>query len=232
MAHFAVVPVKHRSERVANKNFRPFLDNGKSLLDFKIEQLQESGVYSDIFISSDSPSARECAKRCGVRFLERSARACDPNTSWSEVIVEVVESTPIGGEDALSWCHVTSPLFRDFKKAVSQFDDLPVEYNGLFTVARLNRFILNSAFRPVNYLWGTWHPYSQQLEPYYFVTGSLFMAKKRDFLNARYVIPSRARPLEVSELQSIDIDTELDFEIAHGLLSRPSPARGRNGGEP
>ena len=91
------------------------------------------------------------------------------------------------------------------------------KHNGLFAVARLNRFLLNSKFRPVNYTWGPWHPYSQELEPYYFVTGSLFMARKRDFLDASYVITSRPYALEVSEKEAVDVDTELDFKIARIL---------------
>jgi CMP-N-acetylneuraminic acid synthetase len=221
VSHFAVIPVKHCSERFENKNFRPFL-GGKSLLETKIEQLQKCGAYTDIFISSDSPTARECAKRYGVRFLERSPRLCDNSIPWSEVIVEVVSSTPIGDDDALSWCHVTSPLYSDFKSAVRRFDDMPREFNGLFAVSRLNRFILNSKYRPVNYAWGHWHPYSQDLEPFYFVTGSLFTARRRDLLDARYVITSRPYPMEISEREAVDIDSELDFEMARWLAENPS----------
>ena len=53
----AVIPVKHTSERVKSKNFRPFYD-GKSLLDIKIEQLMNTTNISDIYISSDSPDAK------------------------------------------------------------------------------------------------------------------------------------------------------------------------------
>jgi CMP-N-acetylneuraminic acid synthetase len=222
MKHFAVIPVKHSSERVDNKNFRPFF-GGKSLLELKIEQLQTSGVYTDIFLSSDSPVARECAKKYGVRFIERLPRFCDNSTPWSDVIVEVVSSVPIEDGDALSWCHVTSPLYSDFGSAVRRFEDLPRKYNGLYAVSRLSRFILNSKFRPVNYSWGTWHPYSQDLDPYYFVTGSLFLARKRDFLDARYVITSQPYALEITELEALDIDNELDFEMASWLAGRGQP---------
>ena len=35
----AIVPVKERSERVPNKNFRKFTENGNSLLDLTINKL-------------------------------------------------------------------------------------------------------------------------------------------------------------------------------------------------
>src|SRR5215204_2227894 len=138
MKHFAVIPVKHHSERVENKNFRPFLGD-KSLLDLKVEQLQQSGVYTDIFISSDSSRAADCAKKYGVKHIERPRRYCDNLTPWSDVIVEVISKIPIADSDALSWCHVTSPLFFDFANAVGKFDALSdasvPKYNGLFAVA-------------------------------------------------------------------------------------------------
>jgi CMP-N-acetylneuraminic acid synthetase len=219
MRHYAVIPVKHQSDRLDGKNFRPFVE-GKSLLDLKVEQLQRSGVYSEIFISSDSPLARESARVHGVNFLERPPRFCNNAIPWSEVIVQVVSSVAMAEDDALSWCHVTSPLFADFASAARRFEALPREYNGLFAVARLNRFILDTGFRPVNYSWGPAHPYSQDLRPYYFVTGALFIGKKRDLLDARYVITSNPYPLEVSEREAIDIDTELDFELARWLLKK------------
>lgn len=221
MKHFAVIPVKQHSERVENKNFRSFLGE-KSLLDYKVEQLQKSGVYSDIFISSDSIRAADCAKKYGIQHVERSVRYCDNLTPWSEVIVEVISKLPVEEGDAISWCHVTSPLFHDFGRAARKFDALEPQYNGLFTVAPLNRFLLNSKYRPVNYAWGPWHPYSQDLEPFYYVTGSLFMARKRDLLDARYVITSRPYALEVSEKEAVDVDTELDFKIARMLAEDDS----------
>src|SRR5262249_49509006 len=138
MKHFAVIPVKHNSERVENKNFRPFFGE-KSLLDLKVEQLQDSGVYTEIFISSDSVLAADCAKKYGVKHLERSRWYCDNSTPWSEVIVEVISKLPVHEGDAVSWCLVTSPLFHDFGRAVRQFDSLESKYNGLFAVSRLNR---------------------------------------------------------------------------------------------
>ncbi len=221
MRHFAVIPVKNHSERVENKNFRPFFD-GRSLLELKVEQVQKSGLFTDIFISSDSGKAADCAKKYGIQHVERSRRYCDNLTPWSEVIVEVISKLPVKEDDVISWCHVTSPLFSDFERAVAKFDALEPEYNGLFAVSKLNRFILNSKFRPMNYTWGPWHPYSQDLESLYFVTGSLFMARKRDFLDARYVITSRPYALEVSEKEALDVDTELDFKIARWIAEEKS----------
>ena len=44
MKTVAVIPVKHESERVKQKNFRPF-DGERSLLDIKIDQLKISNIF-------------------------------------------------------------------------------------------------------------------------------------------------------------------------------------------
>ncbi len=91
-------------------------------------------------------------------------------------------------------------------------------------------FILNSKFRPMNYSWGPWHQYSQGLEPYFFVPGSLFIARKRDLMDARYVITSRPYPYEITEREAVDIDSELDFKIARILAEEAhETAAGRSG---
>jgi CMP-N-acetylneuraminic acid synthetase len=60
MRTVAVIPVKHESERVKQKNFRPF-DGDRSLLDIKIDQLKKAKIFDEIYISSDSPEARKCS---------------------------------------------------------------------------------------------------------------------------------------------------------------------------
>ena len=45
----AIIPVKHKSERVKNKNFRPFYEN-LSLLEIKIKQLLSNKIFDKIFL--------------------------------------------------------------------------------------------------------------------------------------------------------------------------------------
>ena len=87
-------------------------------------------------------------------------------------------------------------------------------FNGLVTVARLSEFIVTERSIPLNYSWGVWHPYSQNLEKLYSITGALFMAKKEEMIRNRYVMPKHPYMFETSPYESIDVDTEFDFELA------------------
>jgi len=214
----AVVPVKHTSERVKQKNFRPF-DGDKSLLDIKIEQLKASDAFDEIYISSDSPDAKKCCELHGAKFISRDISLCNNVTPWSDVIFEVVNSIPEPDNTHIAWCHTTSPLFDLFKSCLKRYylnlDN--GQENGLVAVSACKEYILDERATPVNYSWGPWHRYSQHLKKHFFVSGALFVCTKQEMLKNRYVISSDPYLFEATSEESLDIDTEFDFKFAQYL---------------
>lgn len=221
MALVAVIPVKHTSERVQSKNFRPFYKD-KSLLDIKIEQLKCTPSIDQIYISSDSPDAEAACGKHGVIYLPRDKSLCNNVTPWSDVIHAVVNSIPVSDEDHIAWCHTTSPNFDCFGQAIDSYHTA-IEggtYNGLVAVSPCKEFIVDDMATPVNYSWGPWHKYSQDLRKYYFVSGALFLSKKSEYLRNRYVISTSPNLFIASSEASIDIDTEFDYEFAKYVYSQ------------
>lgn len=217
----AVIPVKHTSERVKSKNFRPFYD-GKSLLDIKIEQLMNTTNISDIYISSDSPDAKIACERYGVNFVPRDEGLCNNITPWSDVIHAVVNSLPVDDDTHVAWCHTTSPNFDCFNDAIDQYEACVKDgtHNGLVAVSACKEFIVDDMASPVNYSWGPWHKYSQHLRKYFFVSGALFLTKKSEYLRNRYVISTTPKLYVASSEASIDIDNEFDYDFAKYVYSR------------
>ncbi len=209
----AIIPVKSKSERVPNKNFRDF-HNGNSLLDILLNKLKKIKDIDKVYVSSDKNLSNYCNER-GAIFLERNKDFCNNITPWSKVITEVVNSIPCKNNDTIMWCHVTGPLFNRYEEGIRIFkDSLKIGYDSLVAVEKLNEFILNESFKPINYSWGEKHPYSQDLNPLYRVNGSLFIAQKKTMLEHKYVLGKNANILLCSEDDSIDIDTQSDFEKA------------------
>jgi CMP-N-acetylneuraminic acid synthetase len=217
MKTYAVIPVKGNSERVQSKNFRPFVD-GMSLTELKVRQLVESGAFEGVFISSDADEADTLARKYGARFLRRDPAFCNNVVPWSDVIHHVADSLPIADEDLICWSHTTSPLFSGFRQAVDTFHQVRGEgYDGLVTVARLNEYLVTERGRPVNYAWGVWHPYTQDVEPLYRISGAVYLATKGDMVRYRYVVPKRPFLYETSGYEAIDVDTDYDFKLAQLL---------------
>lgn len=214
----AIIPVKHSSERVKHKNFRPF-HSGKSLLEIKIDQLKDSGLCKQIHISSDSDEAEQLADKMGVNFIRRDVELCNNVVPWSDVVVRVLESTPIPEDAGVLWAHVTSPLFSNFQGMLSALKNEP-EYDSVATVTPYKHFFLNADYIPINFRIGPWHAYTQNTKPIYLLNFAAFLARKRTMLKNRYVFGDKPYFMNVSPIEGQDIDTIEEFELAADLFSK------------
>ena len=223
----ALVPVREGSERVKDKNFKSFV-NEKSLLELKIDHLRQSNCFDHIYVSSDSERVKEIAIDNGVEFLPRASEMCQSHVLWADVVEHIMGTIP--GDPIVTWALTTSPLFRDYPKALKIFSDCGGEYDSLVSVLPKNSFFLNKFGKGINYNPGYWHPYSQQLETYYEVTGACYIGRKSDMAKWKYWFGIKPYLFEVSFRESIDVDTPDDFQFAQDIYmaSKIDIQSGRN----
>ena len=119
------------------------------------------------------------------------------------------------------WCHTTCPLFSSYSKALQKYLDRDKNiYDSLVAVSKVKEFILTDKGLPVNYAFGQWHKYSQFLPTFYNVAGSLFIGQLSKMKSLKYVIGTEPILYQVEEKESIDIDTELDYEFAQYMYNK------------
>jgi len=213
----AVIPVKENSERVPNKNFRPFNSEGESLIDITIKKLSRIEILDHIYISTDKEDFKIDDNEA-ITVLKREKKFCNNIVPWSDVIYNVMKSIPEKDNTIIMWSHTTTPLFKSYEKALKTFLELDsVKYNSLVVVEKLKEFIIDEKGMPWNYMYGIWHKYSQDLPNLYKITGSLFINELSEMLNTRYVINSKPFLFEIDSKFGIDIDTEWEYELAQIL---------------
>lgn len=213
----AIIPVKKTSERVPNKNFKPFNSNGDSLLDITIKKLRDIEEIDHIYISSDKKDIKIKNKE-KLSILERDEEYCNNITPWSDVISNIAETIPENDNSIIMWCHSTTPLFNSYGDALKKFFELPEDnYNSLVAVEKLKEFIIDEKGMPWNYSYGIWHKYSQDLPNLYKIIGSLFINRLGEMKKIRYVINSNPYLFQVDSKFGIDIDTQWQFELAQIL---------------
>ena len=117
----ALIPVREGSQRVKNKNFKPF-SNEKSLLNLKIKQLKESDCFDKIYISSDSSVAEEIAHQEGASFLYRDPYMCGHEARLYEYNNYMLNTVP--GDPIVAWTMTTAPLFDDYSAVVSRYHEM------------------------------------------------------------------------------------------------------------
>lgn len=220
MRTIAVIPAKGYSSRVPEKNFRPFYQ-GKSLLEIKIAQCQQSGAFDAIYISSDDERAAEIAKKHSVTFVLRDTKLCQDSTPWYEVLQGVLDSLPEDDDVWVAWCPVTSPLFCRYGEVMQSLQGkLEEGVNSVATVTPLKHYYLNDHFIPLNHRWGVWHAYSQAIPPIHQLNLACIVSQKKEMKFCQYQIGSRPAFFPTEVWEGLDIDTMEEFELAQWYYTR------------
>lgn len=211
----ALIPVREGSSRIKDKNFRPFADE-KSLLHLKIRQLKQAGCFDHIYVSSDSRKAKQAAEELGVTFLPRDPAMCKSSAKLYQYNTHMLETVP--GDPFVAWTMVTAPLFYNYAPAIEKFLSLDKEvHDSLITVLPFHEFLINEKGRPLNCMYGHWHLLTQELDKNYTITGSLYVAGKKEQIEWRYWIGTKPYLYEVSKLECVDVDYDEDFKLAEML---------------
>lgn len=214
----ALVPMRHHSERVPQKNYRPFF--GQPLYRRIVRSLQSSDLINEIVIDTDSPVIMEDASRHfpQVRLLERPEHLRDGATPMNDVLlhdVSVVEA------DFYLQTHSTNPLLQTetIDRAIQMFlDNYPI-YDSLFGVTRLEVRLWDSLARAINH-----NPAillrTQDLPPVYAENSCLYIFTREILETEHNRIGRRPLLFEIDRLESWDIDEEIDFDVAEFLYRR------------
>jgi len=102
----AVIPARRGSKRFPGKNRATY--NEKSFLELALTSAVQSGVISEVFLSSDDEVIIEQAKELGITvpFKRASELSHDDTSTWS-VVMDLVQQTGYVGD--LCLLQLTSP---------------------------------------------------------------------------------------------------------------------------
>ena len=209
-----VIPLKTNSERVENKNLRPFVNN-QSLFDIKINQLLKVFNPNDILVSSENIEVKKLTDKYGINFHLRDIELTKATARENQIVKTLVEAVN-DKECDIMWAQVTQPLFNEFREIIKIWNNIDSKYDSLAVVKRSRHHLLDANCNPLNFNFGYWHKISQDLPKYYEVTWAAFIMS-RDMLNHTYYQIGRSPYLYETDAPLIDIDNESDFEVA-GIL--------------
>lgn len=207
----ALVPVKLNSERVREKNIRPFFD-GKPLVHFILEALTQSKYVNDVYVYCSSERIKGYLIN-GVKFLKRPKYLDGNNYSCNDIIREFVK---VVEADYYVVSHTTAPFTKS--ESIDKCIDVVIkteEYDSAFTVAKVQK-----------YLWKNGKPHNfsadnlirtQDMEPIYVETSGAFVFSKDVFEMYNRRVGVKPCLVEVEPMESIDIDTESDMFVAQSI---------------
>ena len=217
----ALIPARSGSKRVINKNMR--LLGGWPLIKWTIQVAQKVPGICDILVSTDAEEIAEFSRGEGAMVpWIRSQDLASDNSHLSDVSIHAIDwyEKKYGAIDGLLLLQPTSP-FRTQKTIQAAIDLFQKDMKHPVVAVKeaaekpgwmlcedeeyLRPFIGENLFKFQ----------SQELATTYVLTGSLYLISPQYLRASRSFIGERNLPIFIeSNIESIDIDTEWDFEIA------------------
>lgn len=209
------LPCRAGSQRVKNKNTRPFTKSGKSLLIIKLTQLLKCDLVSNIILSTNDQIVIKQASQFNSNRLiihERSDELASSQTT-TDNLIKLVPSL-INGH--IMWTHVTSPFVNHTKydEMVNCYLNQLHEYDSLMSVTILKKFIWDE-FGPYNYnASGLNWPFTQDLKKLFEINSACFITSSTNYAKYNNRIGLKPFFYKLNNTDSIDIDYEDDFRLA------------------
>ncbi len=214
----AIIPVRRGSERVIDKCLKKFGDT--NLLELKIKELLKVSLIDEIIVNTDSNEAIAIAKLHGIGFHKREAYYASSECLANEYFWYLGENTET---DIIAYTPVTNPFIT-----AETFTNLIRKYsfkgnNSIVTASRISEFLWNID-KPLNFTLDR-HPKSQDLEGFSSINFALCLIPKKVLTESKSIIGPNPEVVEISEIESFDIDSPLDFFFAeqyyvHSLMNR------------
>ena len=212
----ALLPLKANSVRVKGKNFRNF--HGKPLFKWMLDTLLEINQINHIVINTD---AKEILKSHGlyssdrIIIRERNPVICGDDVSMNLIIADDINNI---ASDNYLMTHTTNPLLSSFtiKKALDEFNIKKNngDFDSLFSVDRIQKRLYYECGSPINHDLDNLVP-TQDLSPIFIENSNLYIFTRDSFKKNNARIGNNPIMFETPFFESIDIDTESDWEFAY-----------------
>jgi len=218
----AFLPCRQGSQRVKNKNIKPFANVEKGLIYIKISQLLQVKAISQIVVSTNDVEVKRIAQAFNnskILIDDRPEELASSSTSTDDLIKYVPSIIKNG---TVLWTHVTSPFVDEtvYTHAIETYFKNQDINDSLMSVTKLQKFLWNNN-EPINYNRNDekW-PRTQTIEPVYEVNSGFFIADINIYKNMHDRVGKKPLLYELDEIIAFDIDWEIDFEIAEVLWSK------------
>ena len=228
----ALIPARSGSKRVPDKNIRPLA--GHPVIAYTITAALDSGIFSDVIVSTDSNKYAEISDYYGaqVPFLRPAELAGDqsPDIEWLAYTLERLREA--GRKyDCFSILRPTSPfrLPKTIRRAWQQFssqtgvDSLRAvekctQHPGKMWVVRGKRMMPLLPLGPAEQPWhSSQYP---SLPEIYVQNASLEIAWSRVVFEDRTIAGNVFMPFFTVDYEGFDVNNEYDWQLAEQMVKK------------
>ena len=220
----ALIPARGGSVGVPFKNIRKV--GGIPLVAWTIRAALKSGVFTHVYVSSDSDQILRISKEYGAIPCLRSKETSSSSATTESVIMEFLADNLVQF-DIFCLIQATSPFTsgNDLKDAYHTLKNS--DANSLLSVVRSHKFIwrLSESGRvtPLNYDPAR-RPRRQDWDGELIENGAFYMIKSNDLnVETGVRLAKNIIPYEMDEKNSLEIDTEMDLLMCDTIARNVTP---------
>ena len=210
-----LLPMKGHSERVKNKNMRFF--SGQPLCTYVLNMLTQCKYVSQVFVDTDSEVIEHFIRQhfMDVQIIKRPKLLCGDMVSMNDIIKYDMS---LIGEKHYIQTHATNPLLKahTLDRACKKYIEGINVYDSLFSVNRIQTRLYDAGGRAVNHNPDVLQR-TQDLSPLYEENSNFYIFSPESFRKRNTRIGEKPLMMEISKLESVDIDEEQDFILAEQL---------------
>ena len=225
MKSICVIPARGGSKRIPRKNIKMF--HGKPIIAWSIEKAKSSGLFEDVFISTDDKEIATIAEKYGatIPFL-RPDHLSDEYARDDDVIdhfIEWMKDKRIKA-DILCYLYATAPFITH--KTLRECQQLLIDSGSSLahTVSKYSYPVFRSLKKNdsghLSFMWDEFaNSRSQDLPELLHDAGQCYFFNLKKYGHKEIRVG-----YEIPRLNCLDIDTLEDFEIAEKLFPIVMPS--------
>ncbi len=219
------LPTRKGSQRVPNKNTRPFAGFQDGLLELKLKQLVKLKV-DEIILSTNDEVSIEIAKKIivvhsNLKLDIRPDVLASGTTNLSDLIAYVPTLTNC---EHILWTHVTSPFVDAelYKISIEKYENsLNQGFDSLISVTPFQNFLWSREENDIiNRIGEKRWPQTQDLKKLYEINSAIFLSHRSIYESQGDRVGKKPYLFEMNKIQSLDIDWEDDFKIAEAVYEK------------
>ena len=200
----AIVPIKLKSKRLKNKNFKKI--NGRPLYKYLLDKLKFAN-FDEIYVDSNSSEIEEYCKLKNYKFIKRLPKLALDNANGNDLLNY---HSKIINADIYFQLFITAPLLKiqTINNCIEKIKKSK-KYDSILTSKSVQTWFWYKG-KPVNYD-PKILPRSQDADPLVFETTGLYGIRKKILLSKKARIGNKPYFYEVSDEEAIDLDNLKDF---------------------
>ena len=224
MSHLAIIPCKRNSSRVKDKNIRDLY--GLPLFVHSFQQAKESGIFSDILISTESDYIVDLASNYNIDIpFKRSDKYTHDDVTLGDYVIEALDRFKEMGKDFefVTVLFATSPL-RTPNDIISCFNMIDKDIDGSVSIVKYNYPVLHALKQDGNLVIPLYPEYTDVIEQHhpkcFADNASILMMRVEKFRKTKNFFVGNIAGYIMPSNRSVDINTEEDWEMVEFLFPK------------